>query len=376
MTALEELTELARSPYNRAIKAWKGKGGKVVGFTCAYIPEEILQAGGILPYRLSPTGCTETTEADAHMSHFNCTFARACLQLALKGDYDFLDGVVMMNSCDHIRRLWDNWRLTAGSPYMYYLSVPHKSGEGPEGWYRDELTMFKESLEGAFGIKITGESLASSMKVYDKTRALLKNLYELGERENPPLKGSEMMSVLLAGLHMPREEYNQLLEKLLSEVQKRKGISGHQARLMLMGGACDNPDFVQVIEDVGGLVVANTLCFGSRYFWSPMQRDGDPVSALAKYYLNRPSCARMAGEQQERYDYAKQMIDRFKVDGVIYQRQKWCDLWGGESFHAGEKIQALGLPFLIVEREYWLSGTEQLKTRVQALLELIVGRRR
>jgi len=64
MTALEELVELAETPYNGAVREWKEKGGKVVGFTCAYIPEEILHAGGILPYRLSPTGCTETTEAD------------------------------------------------------------------------------------------------------------------------------------------------------------------------------------------------------------------------------------------------------------------------------------------------------------------------
>ena len=95
MTALEELTELAKTPYNRATRDWKEKGGKAVGFVCAYIPEEILYAGGILPYRLNPTTCTETSEADGHMSHFNCTFARACLQFALKGVYEFLDGIVV-----------------------------------------------------------------------------------------------------------------------------------------------------------------------------------------------------------------------------------------------------------------------------------------
>jgi len=376
MKALDELAELAIAPYNPAVKRWKEQGGKVVGFTCSYVPEEILHAGGILPYRLSPTGCTETTEADALMSHFNCTFARACLQLALKGAYEFLDGVVMMNSCDHIRRLYDNWKFAVGSPYMHYLSVPHRVDEGPEGWYKDEIANFKESIEEAFGVNITEESLGNSIEVYNRTRALLRKLYELGEREKPPLKGSEMMNVLVAGLRMPKEEYNQLLERLLLEVENKEGASEHRARLILMGGACDNPDFVQVIEDTGGLVVADTLCFGSRYFWSSVKTNGDPIAALAKYYLNRPSCARMTGNQMERWDFAKQMFQQFKADGVIYQRLKWCDLWGAEALFVGEKIKELGLPFLVLEREYWLSGAEQLKTRVQALLEVVEGRRR
>ena len=376
MAALEELIELAEAPYNRTIKDWKEKGGKVVGFICSYIPEEILHAGGILPYRLSPTGCTETTEADAYMSHFNCTFARCCLQFALKGEYDFLDGIVLMNSCDHLRRLYDNWKYSVGCPYMHYINVPHRVGEGPEGWYKDELIQFKESVEEAFAVKITEESLASSINTYNRIRGLLKKVYELREREKPPIKGSEMMKVLVAGYRFPTEEYEKLLERLLLELEKEEGISDYPARLMLMGSACDNPDFVQVIEDAGGLVVADTLCFGSRYFWNMVETGGDPISALAKSYLNNPSCARMTGNEPERWDFAMQMLQRFKVDGIICQRLRWCDLLGGEAFYIGEKIKELDLPFLLLEREHWLSGEEQLKTRVQALAEVIEGRRR
>jgi len=374
MAALEELAKLADTCYSRAVKEWQDKGGKIVSFTCSYIPEEILHAAGILPYRLSPTGCTETTEADAYMSQFNCTFARSCLQLALKGEYAFLDGVVMMNSCDHLRRLYDNWKHSVGSPYMYYLSVPHRLGEGPEEWYRDELTGFKESIEAFFAVEITEEKLNSSIEICNRVRGLLRKAYALMEREKPPLKGSDMMKVLVAGLRCPKEEYEQLLSRLLLELQDKEGESG-RARLMLMGGACDNPDFVQVIEDAGGLVVADTLCFGSRYFWNEVETGADAISALAKSYLNSPSCARMTGDQPTRWDFAMRMLQRFKVDGILYQRLRWCDLWGGESFYIGERMKELGLPYLAVEREHWLSGAEQLKTRVQALVEVIEGRR-
>ncbi|MCK4722903.1 MAG: 2-hydroxyacyl-CoA dehydratase, partial [Dehalococcoidia bacterium] len=113
-----------------------------------------------------------------------------------------------------------------------------------------------------------------------------------------------------------------------------------------------------------------------RYFWNMVEPGGDPISALAKSYLNNPSCARMTGNEPERWDFAMQMLQRFKVDGIICQRLRWCDLWGGETFYIGEKIKGLDIPFLLLEREQWLSGEEQLKTRVQALAEVIEGRRK
>jgi benzoyl-CoA reductase subunit C len=38
---------------------YKKQGKKVIGFFCSYIPEEIIYAGGMLPYRIRPAGCQE-----------------------------------------------------------------------------------------------------------------------------------------------------------------------------------------------------------------------------------------------------------------------------------------------------------------------------
>jgi len=373
MKALEELIKLSRTPYNRAVKDWKEKGGKVVGFVCSYVPEEILYAAGILPHRMDPTGCTETTEADARMSRLNCTFALSCLQFTLTGVYDFLDGVVCMNSCDHMRRLYDIWQSEESWPYIHFVSVPHRISEAGVQWYKDELNIFKESIEGAFGVKITDENLASAIEVHNTTRGLLNKLYAFREREKPLLAGSEMMSILIAAPRTPKEEYNELLERLLPELEERGGIPEYRARLMLTGGTCDDPGFVEMIEDLGGLVVTDTLCFGSRYFSGVVKTDTDPIFALAESYLHRPSCVRMAGEEPARLQLIMEMAQRFKVDGIIFQRLRWCDLWGHEVFYLSEKLKEAGIPFLPLEREYWISGLEQLKTRIQAFLE-VVGR--
>ena len=99
MTALEELTAVARDVVNPHVENWRRQGKKVVGFFCSYVPEEILYAGGILPYRVRPTKCQPATHlADTYLSHLNCTFVRSCLQFAYEGKYEFLDGFVFTDS--------------------------------------------------------------------------------------------------------------------------------------------------------------------------------------------------------------------------------------------------------------------------------------
>ena len=92
MSALDELTEIAGKLTNPAIENHKNEGKKVVGFFCSYVPEEILYAADILPYRVRAVGCEHTSSADVYMAQVNCTFSRACLEFALEGKYEFLDG--------------------------------------------------------------------------------------------------------------------------------------------------------------------------------------------------------------------------------------------------------------------------------------------
>ncbi len=102
-----------------------------------------------------------------------------------------------------------------------------------------------------------------------------------------------------------------------------------------------------------------------------MEIQKDLLGGLAKSYLNRPSCPRMSDRVTERADFLREMAERFKVDGVIFQKIRYCDLWGGESIYLEKILKELNIPLLSLEREYTLSGVGQLKTRVQAFLERI-----
>ena len=122
-----ELAAISETLTNPYVEDWRRNGGKVVGYPCTYVPEEIISAAGILPFRLRGTGCVGTAVADTWLTRIaHCSFARSVLELALTGEYEFLDGVVFTNSCDHIRRAYDNWKAQENTPsFMHMLAVPH-----------------------------------------------------------------------------------------------------------------------------------------------------------------------------------------------------------------------------------------------------------
>ena len=372
MKALKELIELSKTPFGSAVAGQREEGKKVIGFFCPYVPEEIIYAGGMLPLRIRPAGCTETSTADAYMSRLNCSFARSCLEFMSKGVFDFLDGVVFANSCDNVRRLYDILRAKHPYPFMHFISVPHKAdGNGPVAWYKDELTHFKESMESAFGVRISDEALGDAIDVYNATRRLLKRVYERRQEKMPPITGTESLSVVLAATTIPKDRYNRLLRDLLEELEGREGISGYRARVMIVGSEYDDPAYSQIIEDLGGLVVTDALCYGSRYFWEPVRAEKDLLDGIARSYLDRPSCPRMSDRVIQRAAFIREMADKFKVDGVILQQIRYCDLWGGEAIYLQRTLEESNIPLLSLEREYTLSSVGQLKTRIQAFLETI-----
>ena len=372
MTALEELIQLSGTPLNSAIADCRRRDKKVIGFFCSYIPEEIIHAAGMLPIRIRATGCTETVTADAYMSVLNCTFARSCLEFISTGIFDFLNGLVFANSCDNIRRLYDVLREKRPYPFMHFISIPHRAGgEGPLDWYKEEVTRFKGNIEETFGREIPDEALIAAIEVCNESRTLLRKVYDLRTQENPPITGTESLSVVLAATVTPKDLYNQLLRRLLEELQGRKTISGYRARLMIVGSEYDDPAFTKIIEDLGGLVVADALCFGSRYFAEPVKIHSDVVGGLAESYLNRPSCPRMTDRVTERANFIRQMIEKFSVDGVIFEHIRYCDLWGGEAIYVEKALRESNVPWISIEREYRLGGIGQIKTRMQAFLERI-----
>jgi bzd-type benzoyl-CoA reductase N subunit len=371
---LERFREAFKNRYALGKKI-KASGQRVIGWLCAWVPEEIFHAAGFLPMRILG-GSGETAQGDAYLYSNNCTFVRSCLEEAFRGNYDFLDGIIGCNSCDHVRRLYDSWHQYIATPYKMALGVPCKVTPTTINLFANDFAFLQKELEETFGVTITNEALRRSIGVYNHSRSLLKQLYDLRRSDSPPITGAETMEVLRASWSLPREEYNDLLKELLQALPGREVTDGDTFRLMILGSELDDPEYFRAIEDQGGIVVIDDLCCGSRNFWNQVELEGDkdPIRALAQRYLERPFCARMH-PSSVRVAHLQQLARDYRIDGVIFESIKFCDSHAGTFPVIKMCFDEIDLPVLNLEREYVMTGAGQMKTRVGAFFESLEGRR-
>ncbi|MCJ7521285.1 MAG: 2-hydroxyacyl-CoA dehydratase family protein [Dehalococcoidia bacterium] len=365
-------------PRTAQILEHKRQGRPVLGWLCTYVPEEIMHAAGALPVRI--TGYNremELEDGSAYLYVNNCSFSRSCLQMGLRGEYEFLDGVIGGSTCDGARRLFDLWRNYIGTPFHHILTVPRKTTPEAHALYYLQVKQFKEHLEEFLGIEITDDSLRQSIEIYNESRSLLGNLYELRKLDNPPITGAETMEVLNASFRMPKELFNQYLKDLLIDLSNSSHSYTSQARVMVTGSVVTNPEFIESIETQGALVVADDICTGTRYWSDPVVLDGNSsaLPAISQRYLNNFPCARMF-PSKARFDRIVKLARDFRVDGVISQTIRYCVSYAHDLPLLTKRLQAEGIPVLALDVEYGTSGSGQIQTRVQAFLEMLGAKQR
>ncbi len=370
------LADLRPGESNPYVRRWKESGGHVVGFTCSYMPEELLFAGEgsarVLPYRMGAQGCEQTEDADIHLHKFSCGYAKCLLQLGLNGDYNFLDGIVWTSCCEQLRRSFEYWRDEIQLPFARMFAVPHAmDGENRLAWFKTEMGDLLSALDGHFGRHTTADDLRSAIRIYNEHRELVQQLYALRALEHPKLTGSEAMKILLAGFAMPKDTYNPQLRHILTELRAGPGLNRNGARIMLCGSYLDDTFLIDLIEETGALVVTDALCTGRRYVEELVDETIEPLEALARRYFRRVSCPRMIGDHPRRLEFTRRLARQAAVDGIIFERIPFCDNHAVENLMESKALEVEGIPTLQLEREYLAGDRGRLKTRVQAFMEKI-----
>ncbi|MHA1734374.1 MAG: 2-hydroxyacyl-CoA dehydratase subunit D [Promethearchaeota archaeon] len=359
---------------NDYLRAWKRDGGRVVGYYCTLTPDEVLHAAGLFPFRIRGTGNTDFNKADTLLFRFNCTYVRSTLNLFMNGAYDFLDGMVCGNSCDHVRRMYDIWgkKLHYDKP-LFFLSYPHVISEEGRAWMRDELERFTKEVESAYGVEVTTDALAEAIRVYARNSELMSEVHDLLKDDRPRISGADFLRISVANNSVRKDVANAELEGLLGVLREREPIGEVRARLMVTGSYVDNPAFIDVLEHAGGVVVSQNLCTSERGYRFPERGrpPGDPLDALAIKHYEECACPRMMNAYKHRLEFLEEQVREMRVDGVVLQRIEFCDLHGTENMLLQNSLKELGLPTLNIDREYFLGDTGRLRTRVEAFLEKI-----
>lgn len=364
---------------NDAIRDWKKNGGKIVGYTCSYVPPELFHAAGILPVRLRGIETEGTEIGDAYFGPFICSFPKCLLQLAGKGAFSFLDGVLITPGCDAMRRLDECWRKANQDfgkilpGWFDYFDVPHKSEGHGLKWFVQEIQNLIQRIEQHFHVSITDAALHESIREYNQGRRLLKAVEDLRSEKDIRVSGTDVFAATVAGTVLPRELYNRKLETWLADISNRDPEDEDRKRLMVIGSISDEIDLFQLIEsDTNAVIVAENLCFGVRFEGNEIPEEGNPLESLARHYLQKSVCPRMFGKYKDRLALLRQKIEHAMVDGVIMQNIRFCDMHGSENGLFERDLEDAGIPCLRLEREYGpLTETGRMMLRINAFLERI-----
>lgn len=306
------------------LRRLKGQGKKIIGYLCSYCPEEIVYAAGLVPVRILGGEGTYTFSS-RHLQPFYCSYSHGCLNEALRGKVDYLDGLVYAYSCEHTRGAYDSWRVNIPTRYTKFLDMPGwVSTSEAVKFYLEELKGFKKSLEEAFSLTITQEDLIRAVEVCNRNRALLRQIYQLKQSATPVLSGTEAFSFILSSMVCPKEEHNKLLSRALAGLKRRKRGIVPEKRLMVLGTDLHEPGIFEAIENQGAIVVADELCTGARYIWEDVKLEGDPLEAIARRYLQGINCP-VKHPVEGRLSFIERMIPEFSVERVLFLHNRNCD---------------------------------------------------
>jgi benzoyl-CoA reductase subunit C len=359
----------ARHEYARE---WKQKNpkGKVIGYFCTYVPEEILYAVDILPVRI--LGSHEPQDVtEPHIFGMYCPFCRDCLAQGLKGRYDYLDGIMIAQSCLHIRQAFTSWQLHIPVGWSYYLPMPNNlQSRFTLPYLRGELETFKKSLEKWLGKKISDSDLDKGIEIMNHNRGLMKQVYETRKQNNPPLTGLEAMYIVVSNQMICKREHSVALEEMLKKLPQRKLERETGARLMLVGSEDDDTEFVRMVESVGATIVVDDHCTGSRYFWNETKKDNDRLKAIAERYVTRPACPSKDWPQRTRLPHLLKLAREYNVQGAVLIQQKFCDPHELDIPATDRMFKENDIPTLFLEFDVTVP-VGQFKTRVEAFLEML-----
>ena len=360
------------------MKEEKDKGRNVVGSFCTYTPKEVIYAADAISVSLCSTNEETIPEAEKYLPKNLCPLIKSSYGFAITDKCPYMyfsDLIVGETTCDGKKKMYE---LLGEIKNTHVMQLPHSKNEYALELWKNEISELIKRLEKEFNIKITEEKLRDSIKLFNEERRAIKELYELGKLNPSPIRGSEMHEAL----HSSNYKFNRIayineIKQLVKSIKetylqsKQKESDKNKPRILITGcptgGLVDK--VIRQIEEVGGSVVCFESCLGSKNFEMLVDEDKDPIEAIAEKYINIP-CSVMS-PNDGRMDVIKKYIEEYNIDGVIEVTLTACHTYAVETEKVRRTVEGCGKSYLNIETNYSNSDAPQLRTRLEAFIEML-----
>ena len=341
-----------------------------IGFFCPYVPEELLYAAGAHPFRLMGTPVS-ISHAQAHLPPYCCHLVKSSLESLLRGELNFLKGIVFTHSCDSMLGLSDIWALQKPFPIHFNFMIPSHFDSGRSRVYlKAETERFKDWLDSHIG-KIAPQNLRASIRMFNHIRESQKELYHRRNKDASQLPGKDFARIIRAGYLMDRSRYLELLTELLLALGEESDGNRDRVPVYVVGNMTHSDTWFSLIEESGAFIVWDDLCSGARTFRLMVREDFDPIEALTDRYFNAYFCPTKYKGAQARLETLTKDVQDSGARGVIFLLYKYCEAHFFDYPDLKAALEAKGIPTLLLEVEDPSYSMGQLKTRIQAFVEML-----
>ena len=377
---------LLEDAHNELIKKAQDDGKICLGYTCYHIPEVILNVDNCFSTRLRAPNTGSVDIATYYMSNYTCLYARAIVERAIEGGYNFLDAMIGVDACSMMNRSMEHFdmlNINADKEHFFvtHCDMPFKVTDYTIDEYVVQMQLHVlDRLHEEFGTDVSDKALRKAVKEHNQMCKIISEIGEMRKADNPPITGYEFHLINLVSYVCPTSLILPYLKETLAELKKRKPDAEpwYRARVAIVGSEIDDPSLTKLIEDCGAFVVSDRYCFGSLPGREPIElRSGqDAMDALAFHYMEKNECPRPMGTEAtvHRRQYLYDLARKYRAEGIILENMKFCEYWGYERAIAGkwlsEGYQVEGrIPTCQIETDYANASVGQLRTRFQAFVE-------
>jgi benzoyl-CoA reductase/2-hydroxyglutaryl-CoA dehydratase subunit BcrC/BadD/HgdB len=366
---------------NELVEKAKADGGVCLGYTCFHIPEVLLNVDNCFSTRLRAPNTGSIDIATYYMSNYTCEFARALLERAIEGGYQFLDALIGVDACSMMNRSMEHFEILQVNDkpnfFVTHTDMPFKITDYTIKAYVQQMQAHVlDRIHEVFGADVSDAAIRKAVEQHNEVCRIISEIREMRKAENPVITGYEFHVLNLVTYVCPKALILPYLRETLEELKTREPDvkSPFRARVAIVGSEIDDPSLTKLIEGCGALVVSDRYCFGSTPGREVIELNDeeDALTQICRHYMEVSECARYISDEKvlQRRETADRLAKEFNAEGIIYEQMKYCDYWGFERALVSHIMHdEYGWPVLSIDRLYNNGNSGQLRTRVQAFVE-------
>ncbi|MDY4487800.1 MAG: 2-hydroxyacyl-CoA dehydratase family protein [Candidatus Limivicinus sp.] len=366
---------------NELVRKAQEDGGLAMGYTCFHIPEVLLNVDNCFSVRLRAPNTGSIDIATYYMSNYTCEFARALLERAIEGGYQFLDALIGVDACSMMNRSMEHFEILQVNDkpnfFVTHTDMPYKITDYTlDSYIRQMRLRVLDRMTEVFGVDTSDAAIRKAVEEHNEVCRIISEISEMRKADNPVITGYEFHVLNLVTYCCPKALILPYLRETLAELKTRKPDkkSPFRARVAIVGSEIDDPSLTKLIEGCGALVVSDRYCFGSTPGREVIEltEDEDALTQICRHYMEVSECARYISDEKvlQRRETSDRLAKEFKAEGIIYEQMKYCDYWGFERALVSHVMHdEYGWPVLSIDRLYNNGNSGQLRTRVQAFVE-------